>query len=1646
MGLAAPAPHRPPDGDLQRAGGREHATPSLNRCRAFAYHPAVTSPPLPPGAHAGPSQPPPLPRATPAPRGAVESPPGLRATRSITARTVALAVAMGALGGGQLGGEARAQALPLAPPATVARELAHVEARPRAPDALARLLRLTPSLTALSPARQRAALGALAAQRRAPRVAAYATWLELRFLLPAQARAAMGAQGFLTRALVAGPVPTSAAAPAATPARSAPALVALRDLRVGSPLAPGASVTGLRGSTPWRPAASPTTNPGPPGSLNLGPLMPRGKPAAALAVLALQADGPGRGVLRLGADAALAVAFNGALVGTAPASAHAVPDQLQAPITLRPGVNVLAVALASPSGRGGILYVRLTDPRGRPLAGVRAIRPGPRPSPRLRAAGHAGATQSPRGAKGSPWPKLTWRLDGDATARTRDPRLRWSWPLGPPPTKPARSPTTPPTRDSREGSVQAQRRALLRAAAARALGLPAEARGGAGPGGEATTEGEGAARIKPVAAAKGAEAPEARGAPAVPGEDEASVRARLATLLTPPRAVTLSTGELLLTLPHVAREGERVGVLEAQRIARRAGRGLARGEGTSALGPLDDALALLVAARGQRLRAARLLARAASAPSAGPSAGHSGGRPGLIATLARAESLRQRGERALAWRVLLGGARGGAPRAQPSAEAAGSSEPGWAWEGISMTSPSGDAPREATPGRATDPRQVGGSRGGAGPQPAPAEAWLQAAARLADELDRADLATRIYARLAAAAPGDETLLALVAQGAESSGRPREALARLQALARRRPDRPGYALEAARVALDLGRTGDARALLRGVTAPAAGAPLDPDPLISAGRLYERLDDEAQARRAYDAALAQRPTSPEALERLAALDNPAGVGARGVPSQERWRVPLTPGLAATPSRHPEAPFETLIEEVHLRVRADGGFSERRHRVLRVHEVPEERDGRTFFHRYDPSLVRARVVSARVHRPRRRGVGDADGDSRQDEQANEEGDHRAGRPPPALATRVVVTREESQLSEAWYGLYYDQRELAVPFDDLRPGDLVEVELAVDSAGAPPLPGTFDRLEILQDRTFRHRVVLVAEAPRALGLRVQVTGPRRAEAPTRAARGVQGPHAPMPPATVPPAQIHEAREDLPGGGSRWTVDARDLAALPAERYAPGTAEVSALVQLTSFASWDALATRYEALIEPQRVLTPAMRRWVAARVAEATAAPRPTDVSGDEAAAQAPSPAPNPTVLARAIAQGVAQRFRYVGLEFDIHGYQPYRTDQVWSRRFGDCKDQATLLTTLLRAAGIDAQVALVRTRPNGRVPRALPGLALFDHAIVWLPDQGLFFDPTVRTLGLGALPAVDQGGQALVLAPRAAVHGSGAEPTRGAARAALRLIPVQPAAAAGTDGDYTVAVAQDGAAGLQGVMKLRGTDAAPYRERLASPDARAARVEGLLNGRYPGLVLDDLSLSDPRALHTPLTLTFSAHAPDVGAAAVGARGGRTLEISWPGGASGLLDRWASDATRRLPVVLGPPNTYRFHFTYLLPPGFTASSLPPGGRGESPFGSYEIQWTRGPGVARVETRFVREVDQVNPDRYEDFRAFMRGFDARARVPLTLVKPAPAPRSRPPSQQESPAPGEAHGAVSADDGAARVGPPDAPRPQAPVATPRGTP
>ena len=117
------------------------------------------------------------------------------------------------------------------------------------------------------------------------------------------------------------------------------------------------------------------------------------------------------------------------------------------------------------------------------------------------------------------------------------------------------------------------------------------------------------------------------------------------------------------------------------------------------------------------------------------------------------------------------------------------------------------------------------------------------------------------------------------------------------------------------------------------------------------------------------------------------------------------------------------------------------------------------------------------------------------------------------------------------------------------------------------------------------------------------------------------------------------------------------------------------------------------------------------------------------------------------------VQDEIRYLGIELGQDSYLPTPPDEVFSRRFGDCKDKSLLLVTLLSALEIDAAPALVSTTSLGHVSDFHPSPTAFDHVIVRVRlAQGTFWVDPTQLFQRGPLEEVGRSslGKALVISP--------------------------------------------------------------------------------------------------------------------------------------------------------------------------------------------------------------------------------------------------------------------------------------------------------
>jgi Flp pilus assembly protein TadD len=179
---------------------------------------------------------------------------------------------------------------------------------------------------------------------------------------------------------------------------------------------------------------------------------------------------------------------------------------------------------------------------------------------------------------------------------------------------------------------------------------------------------------------------------------------------------------------------------------------------------------------------------------------------------------------------------------------------------------------------------------------------------------------------------------------------------------------------------------------------------------------------------------------------------------------------------------------------------------------------------------------------------------------------------------------------------------------------------------------------------------------------------------------------------------------------------------------YAPSTLPAWPSVGFSTATSWQEIARAYAEVVEGKLDIT-----------------------SLEALARRTVGPDDGPREKADKLLAALRERVRYAAVEFGETAIIPAKPAQTFERAYGDCKDQSLALTGLLRAAGVHATLALLRTGPGQDVRPRLPSLDVFDHAIVVIPGKTpIWIDPTVPYARAGELPGADQGRLALIVDP--------------------------------------------------------------------------------------------------------------------------------------------------------------------------------------------------------------------------------------------------------------------------------------------------------
>jgi hypothetical protein len=500
----------------------------------------------------------------------------------------------------------------------------------------------------------------------------------------------------------------------------------------------------------------------------------------------------------------------------------------------------------------------------------------------------------------------------------------------------------------------------------------------------------------------------------------------------------------------------------------------------------------------------------------------------------------------------------------------------------------------------------------------------------------------------------------------------------------------------------------------------------------------------------------------------------------------------------------------------------------------------------------------------------------------------------------------------------MYYDARAKVLSFPALAEGDVLEVQYRIDDTAQENLLSDYwGDVEHLQTVAPKLRYQFLVDMPKHRPLYWNKT-------------------------ELPPG-VKVETAPLPENRTLYRYTMAKVPKVIPEPMMPGWSEVATTLHVSTYKTWDDVGRYYWGLVRDQLTPNDELRKTVEKAL-------QGVDKKDDLA-------------IIRALYSFVVTNTRYVALEFGIHGYKPYRVDRVLARRFGDCKDKASLMNAMLKVAGVDSRLVLLRMRSLGTLGAEPASLAAFNHAIVYVPKYQLFLDGTAEFHGAKELPSADRVANVLVVEP----DGKSAFQTTPEANAEENLTTLS----------LDVTLKPDGSAVAKGESLVTGQNAPEYRRAYQTVATRRATFEQGWAQTFPGLTVSQVSLNDTTRLDQDVKLTYQLNIPRFSEALPGG-----LRFHPFGSGRAYTQTYAPLSERKFDLVMQTPWVNTFSFRYQLPTGYSVQELPAEVKEESPFGTLTMTHKVEGGKLLCDGKLVLKVARVKAAEYGAFRDFLSRVD----------------------------------------------------------------
>jgi hypothetical protein len=351
-----------------------------------------------------------------------------------------------------------------------------------------------------------------------------------------------------------------------------------------------------------------------------------------------------------------------------------------------------------------------------------------------------------------------------------------------------------------------------------------------------------------------------------------------------------------------------------------------------------------------------------------------------------------------------------------------------------------------------------------------------------------------------------------------------------------------------------------------------------------------------------------------------------------------------------------------------------------------------------------------------------------------------------------------------------------------------------------------------------------------------------------------------------------------------------------------------------------------------------------------------------------------------AEAIGEFAQKDVRYFVVERGIGGNQPHPAGEIFRNRYGDCKDKATVLASMLSTVGIHATWVLVDSR-RGAIDPTAPS-TYGNHAIsaIEIPvgydspklrsvvtaksgKRYLIFDPTWEKTAFGQLEKNLQGGYGILVE---------------AGASEIIPLPVLKPETNTVNRSAIFQLAADGQIKGNVVEKRFGDLSESWRSLYSMGDAKQQTdTRNRVLGRdFSTFSVSDVKVENVAALNKELTTSYNLASDHFG------RTMGSLLMVRPRvlGSDGM---WLDRKSRTVPIDLEEAKVERDDFSIELPPGYTVDELPDPVKLDMGFAAYESSSVlTGNTLHYTRTYTVRDVE-LPANRYADLQKLAAVIDA---------------------------------------------------------------